>query len=125
MRILRILTVFFALSLFACIANREPASPPNAGSKPKTERTNEDAPVPTRGMAFRHPGSLRELGLGHSVYMRKCGECHYHKLPDEVKSSAWHIHVPGMAWNAGIEPYEQEALLLYLQAASKDAEAGR
>lgn len=127
MRVLQILTLFLALSLFACVSTQDPTSPQHATSKPKpkSERTNADAPVPNRGMAFRNPGNLRDLSLGHSVYMRKCGECHYHKFPDEVKSDTWHIHVPGMAWNAGIEPYEEQALLLYLQAASKDAEAGR
>jgi len=115
------LLFILTLGIYAC----SPTHENDYRDIPKNERTNEDAPVPTPGMALRHPGSLRELGLGHAIYMRKCGECHIHKFPDEVRSSQWHIHVPGMAWNAGIEPDEEAALLLYLKAASKDAETER
>lgn len=110
-------TLFF----FACITSPDKMN----RTKPRAERTNEDAPVPTRLMALRQPGSFNEIALGHSVYMRKCGECHVHKFPDEIKSAAWHIHVPGMAWNVGIEPHEEQALLRYLEAASNEFEAGR
>lgn len=121
MKWITISTFALALALSSChfLKKAEPLA------ESKSTRTNEDAPVPTRLMSLRHPGSFGELGFGHAIYMRKCGECHPHKFPDEIKSTAWHIHVPGMAWNAGIEPQEEAALLLYLQAASKDYEAGR
>ena len=38
-------------------------------------------------------------------------------LPKEVSEGDWHIVVPGMAWNAGIEPADEEAVLQYLLAA--------
>jgi hypothetical protein len=80
---------------------------------------NEDAPVPDAMMAIRSKTSLDTLDTGHGVYMRKCGECHTHLLPDEITSENWHVIVPGMAWNAGIEPAEEKALLKYLIAAKK------
>jgi hypothetical protein len=68
-------------------------------------------------MALRSKTSLDTLQTGHGVYMRKCGECHVHLLPDEITSKDWHVILPGMAWNAGIEPAEEKALLKYLIAA--------
>lgn len=78
---------------------------------------NENAPVPDTAMAIRSNTSLDTLQTGHGVYMRKCGECHTHLLPDEISSKDWHIVVPGMAWNAGITPVEEKALLEYIIAA--------
>ena len=79
--------------------------------------TNADGPVPDSAMAIRSKTSLWTLQTGHGVYMRKCGECHTHLLPDEITSKDWHIIVPGMAWNAGITPVEEKALLKYIIAA--------
>jgi len=84
------------------------------------ERTSLDAPVPNPGMAVRAKTSMETLDTGHGVYMRKCGECHVHMLPDELNDTGWHVMVPGMAWNAGIEPSEEKALLTYLKAARYD-----
>lgn len=84
-----------------------------------TRGVNEDAPVPDAMMAMRSRTSLDTLQTGHGVYMRKCGECHTHLLPDEITSDDWHVVVPGMAWNAGLEPVEEKALLKYLIAAKK------
>ncbi|MGJ8642573.1 MAG: c-type cytochrome [Luteolibacter sp.] len=78
---------------------------------------SESAPLPDANMATRSGNSLGTLETGHGVYMRKCGECHTHLLPDQVTSDSWHAIVPGMAWNAGIEPAEEEALLAYMLAA--------
>lgn len=75
---------------------------------------SEDAPVPNEAMAVHGRTSLAELQTGHGVYMRKCGECHTHLLPDDISSEDWHVVVPDMAWNAGIDPLEQEALTKYL-----------
>jgi len=78
---------------------------------------NENAPVPSSAMAIRSNTSLDTLQTGHGVYMRKCGECHTHLLPDEIASADWHVVVPGMAWNAGITPSEEDALMKYIIAA--------
>ncbi len=82
-------------------------------------RTALDAPRPDLAMAHRAKVSLSTLETGWGVYMRKCGECHAHIMPDEVSSKDWHVVVPGMAWNAGIEPSEEKALLKYLIAAKE------
>lgn len=78
---------------------------------------SSNGPVPDRSMAIRSKTSLETLQTGHGVYMRKCGECHTHLLPDEINSKDWHIIVPGMAWNAGITRMEEKALLKYIMAA--------
>lgn len=78
---------------------------------------NENAPVPDDAMAIRSKTSLDTLQTGHGIYMRKCGECHTHVLPKEVSSKDWHVVVPGMAWNAGILPSEEKALIKYIIAA--------
>ena len=90
---------------------------PGACNVPGTRGVNEDAPVPGTMMAMRSKTPLATLDTGHGVYMRKCGECHTHMLPDEITSEHWHAVVPGMAWNAGLEPAEEKALLEYLIAA--------
>lgn len=71
-------------------------------------------------MAARYETSLEVLEIGHGTYMRKCGECHLHILPDEVSSEDWHVVLPGMAWNAGIEPAEEAALEVYLDSARRE-----
>jgi hypothetical protein len=55
-------------------------------------------------MARRHSASWESISLGHAVYMRKCGECHEHLLPDEVASEDWSDHVTEMAQKSGISP---------------------
>lgn len=78
---------------------------------------SESAAIPDNAMAKRSNTSLDTLQTGHGVYMRKCGECHTHLLPDEISSKDWHVIVPGMAWNAGITPVEEKALMKYIIAA--------
>jgi hypothetical protein len=85
--------------------------------QPSQRKVSVDAPVPNEAMAKRSKVSLETLQTGHGVYMRKCGECHTHLLPDEITTADWHVIVPGMAWNAGIEPVQEKALLKYLIAA--------
>jgi cytochrome c5 len=85
--------------------------------QPAHRGVSNKAPIPDEAMAQRSKVSLTKLQTGHGVYMRKCGECHTHLLPDEVSTKDWHVVVPGMAWNAGIEPVEEKALLEYLVAA--------
>ena len=95
---------------------------PNKSKAPEStgDRTSLDAPVPNQAMAKKYGFKLEKIGLGHAVYMRKCGECHLHVLPDEINSRSWHVIVPGMSWNAGLSPEEEDALHDYLQAASKE-----
>jgi len=76
-----------------------------------------NAPKPTQEMADRANLPLSAIREGHSVYLRKCAECHELMLPDRVTSSDWHVVVPGMAWNAGISRQEEDAVLQYLLAA--------
>jgi len=78
---------------------------------------NANAPKPTQEMADRAKLPLATIREGHSVYLRKCGECHELMLPDRVTDSDWHVVVPGMAWNAGISRQEEDAVLQYLIAA--------
>ena len=67
-------------------------------------RTSLDAPIPTPAMAKRHSASWESISLGHSVYMRKCGECHLHLLPDQIASQDWRDHVTEMSEKSGISP---------------------
>jgi|TARA_B110000037_G_scaffold55182_1_gene67544 hypothetical protein len=78
---------------------------------------SESAPISDDQMVVRSKTSLDTLQTGHGVYMRKCGEWHTHLLPDEITSDDWHVIVPGMAWNAGLEPSEEKARLKYMLAA--------
>ncbi len=90
-----------------------------ACSAPQSRKSgvSESAAVPDISMAIRSKTSLDTLQTGHGVYMRKCGECHTHLLPNEISSEDWHVVVPGMAWNAGITPVEEKALMKYIMAA--------
>lgn len=78
---------------------------------------NANAPEPTQEMADRAKLPLSIIREGHSVYLRKCGECHELMLPDRVTDSDWHVVVPGMAWNSGISRQEEDSVLQYLLAA--------
>jgi hypothetical protein len=82
------------------------STPGQTSSHPQSpdDRTSLDAPVPSPAMARRHSASWESISLGHAVYMRKCGECHEHLLPDEVASEDWSDHVTEMAQKSGISP---------------------
>lgn len=86
-------------------------------SQNRKRGVSEYSPLPDNPMAVRSGVSLDTLQTGHGIYMRKCGECHTHLLPGEITSEDWHVIVPGMSWNAGIEPAEEKALLKYIDAA--------
>jgi cytochrome c5 len=83
----------------------------------RQRKVSKDAPIPNETMAMSSKVSIETLQTGHGVYMRRCGECHTHLLPNEVSTADWHIVVPRMAWNAGINPEDEKALLKYLIAA--------
>lgn len=56
------------------------------------------------------------LQRGHAVYLMQCGRCHDLVLPDDVTRADWHVVLPGMAWNAGLAPADQEAVMAYIMA---------
>jgi len=79
--------------------------------------TTSDAPIPDKEMARLSGRSLSQLQRGHAIYMKQCSQCHTPMMPDEVTEGDWHIVVPGMAWNAGIDREDEEAVLQYVIAA--------
>lgn len=72
---------------------------------------------PTQAMAEKARVPVATLQRGHSVYIRKCGECHELMMPADVSKADWHVVVPGMAWNAGISRADEDAVLQYILAA--------
>ena len=70
-------------------------------------------------MAVATNSDLKEIGEGHAIYMRQCSQCHEAKLPATIPSEAWHVIVPGMAWNAGLSKAEEDKVHSYIMAASK------
>lgn len=74
---------------------------------------------PTAAMAKATHSNLSEIGEGHAIYMRHCSQCHEPKLPSSIPSKAWHVIVPGIAWNAGLSPAEEKQVTAYIEAAAK------
>lgn len=79
----------------------------------------QQPPPATAEMAQRSGKSLAQLQQGHAVYINHCGRCHEHQLPGSVNTEDWHVVVPGMAWNAGLKPSDEKAVLAYLLAAKQ------
>ena len=77
------------------------------------------APKPTRLMAKSSGHSLKELGSGYSIFLRKCSECHEHKAPSMYTNAARHKLVTGMSSNAGLTKQEEANLQKYLAAVSE------
>ena len=94
--------MFTLIAVVACTQN----SPANNGA-------------PTQAMATSTKSDLAEIGEGHAIYMRQCSQCHEAKLPATIPSDAWHVIVPGMAWNAGLSKSEEAKVHSYIMAASK------
>ena len=92
----------------------------NSKSSSQEERTSLDAPIPDKKLAQKYQVSLSQIGLGHAIYLRKCGECHLHILPDQVTEQQWHVIVPEMSWNAGLTLEDEKALYQYLRVASQE-----
>jgi len=89
-------------------------------SSSQDERTSLDAPIPDKKLAQKYQVTLSQIGLGHAIYLRKCGECHLHILPDQVTEQKWHVIVPEMSWNAGLTSEDEKALYQYLRVASQE-----
>jgi cytochrome c5 len=75
------------------------------------------APAVTPRMAARSGVSEGTLQLGRAAYLAHCGRCHEYQLPDSVSDEDWHVVVPGMAWNAGLNKSDEVAIRQYLIAA--------
>ena len=63
---------------------------------------------------------LETLRQGHGVYLTQCGSCHELVHPDRVKTSDWHLLVPGMCWNAGLTKADEALVLRYVLAARSE-----
>ncbi|MGJ8655921.1 MAG: hypothetical protein ACSHX6_05660 [Akkermansiaceae bacterium] len=81
--------------------------------------------APTQKMATATNTDLKDLGEGHAIFMRQCSQCHEPKLPATIPSEAWHVIVPGMAWNAGLSEIEEKSVHAYIMAASQYNEQQR
>jgi mono/diheme cytochrome c family protein len=100
---------FFAGLAFAVLLVACQTPPPPIGI---------DAPAPDTRMAWRSKTPLSVLGNGYAVYLRQCSQCHVAKLPTDMTKEQWHVIIPGMAWNAGIDAKEEHDVLAYMSAAS-------
>jgi cytochrome c5 len=81
----------------------------------------KSAPLPTAAMATTSGTDLSTLQRGHALYNSHCTRCHEPQLPATVQAADWHIVLPGMAWNAGLKPREERAILAYILAAKSAA----
>ena len=70
-------------------------------------------------MAKQSGASMETLGRGYSLYHTQCAQCHELKMPKDMRVDEWHTIVPGMAWNAGLEKSDEEAVMAYLVAATR------
>ena len=76
-------------------------------------------PVPDMAMAEATGVSGVTLQRGRAVYMTDCTRCHEAKMPDDVSKEDWHVVIPGMAWNAGINEADEAAVEAYILAVKK------
>ena len=81
-----------------------------------------EMPVPDARMAKSSDRSLDELGRGYALAQVHCAQCHEFKLPKDMRVEEWHTIVPGMAWNAGLRQQDENAVLSYLVAATRQIE---
>ena len=80
-------------------------------------------PAPTEEMVRVSGVEAETLLRGRGVYLSNCTRCHEPMMPEDVSREDWHVVVPGMAWNAGVSSADEEAVLAYILAAKKLAEA--
>jgi cytochrome c5 len=78
---------------------------------------SKEPPVPTAAMAAASGIPLETLRQGHGVYLTQCGGCHELVPPNAVKTSDWHIVMPGMCWNAGLTKADEALAMKYVLAA--------
>ena len=100
-------------AVFSC------SSVPSSTEAMRSLKTTEEAPEPDSAMAARSGKSLEQIGLGYSVFQRKCLECHEARVPKNPKDPNWHPIMTGMSYNAGLSESEQAAMAAYLEAAAR------
>jgi hypothetical protein len=88
-----------------------------AACAPKQE--NATAPIPNARMAKEAGKPLDTLGRGYALSQVHCAQCHEFKMPTDMRVDEWHTIVPGMAWNAGLNKSDENAVMDYLVAATK------
>lgn len=104
-----VLPVICAGLVFACTPRQEYA----------------EMPVPDAQLAQSSGRSLDELGRGYALAQVHCAQCHQFKLPKDMHVEEWHTIVPGMAWNAGLNKEDENAVLSYLVASTRQIEKSR
>ena len=98
-----VLLIAYAGFVFACTPKQEYA----------------EMPIPDAQMARTSGQSLDELGRGYALAQIHCAQCHEFKLPKDMRVEEWHTIVPGMAWNAGLKKQDEDAVLSYLVASTR------
>ena len=81
--------------------------------------SNAEIVVPTAKMAADSGKSIDTLGRGYSIFQAHCAQCHELRMPKDMRVEEWHDIVPGMAWNAGLKKEDEQALMDYLVAATR------
>lgn len=81
-----------------------------------SERISIWAPKPNEVMAKSSGHSLADLGEGYAIYLRKCAECHEHRVPTMIMNDQRHALVSGMSVNAGLSKREEAFLQKYLDS---------
>lgn len=89
--------------------------------QPEPTEENPFRDMPNTSMAAKSGIPLEKLHDGWGLYMRKCGECHRKKHPQDISNDGWQKIVPHMSWNAGLTQGEEQDLLNYLKAANTEA----
>ncbi len=87
-----------------------------------TTQQYAEMPLPDAQMASSSGKSLDDLGRGYALAQVHCSQCHEFKLPKDMQVEEWHTIVPGMAWNAGLKKHDEDAVLSYLVASTRQIE---
>lgn len=93
-----------------------------------TEQNELGIPVPSAKMARDSGKPLDTLGKGYSLFQLHCAQCHELKvteklkMPDNTHMEQWHAIVPGMAWDVGLKKGDEEAVIVYIEAAIRQIE---
>jgi mono/diheme cytochrome c family protein len=113
--IMKLTIVLLGVGFLAGCSSEPPDAMPDDAMR--VLKTSPEVPVPTAAMAQRSGTSLNQLGEGHSLFLRKCSECHEPRVPENPGDPSWHPTMRGMAWNAGLTESEEGAMIAYLRAA--------
>jgi hypothetical protein len=58
--------------------------------------------------------SLSQLNAGHTLYINKCGNCHYLHRPDKYSNEKWHEMIPIMAKKAKLDSLQVDLITKYI-----------